>query len=270
VFYNAYTDPVTRLFIARLLNTCPYWTGGRYTYKSLFVKGVLILAYLRGHVDKRNIQNLLGQVGNRTRWCVILSTFLTGFAGYLPYVLLKGPNHSMISCNVTMSVLDGNGDPVYQFFVIPLLRVAAELFPGEINLPTAKLQNLNSLITNNCDKMVREGMWSSDQAHVHILQGRPIPSGVSLKGLWFPFFRVMNLLTSNFQKDPETSGNVGRRQLIAKKYITNEEKIEMRDRPPIATTIDGRWHQVMGVAPLWGEGDSAYQEVGYVNPGNLW
>ena len=192
---DVYDNDTVRNFMSRFLNAHPRWSRTR-TYGSLLLQAFAQLTYLHRIVEKRTaIGYGTSRAERHTSWTSVSNTFINGFISFLPCIMILGPDTMQATLHTSLERMDPEYGPLWVFFIVPILKMAKQIFPLAFKWDTVRRVNVVNIINTNLRKARNKGVYSNLRL-LHWVQTNP---GEEIKWVSSFNFGFLRLLSMNYR-----------------------------------------------------------------------
>jgi hypothetical protein len=189
------------LFVNRVLNTTASWNPD-VTYGQMVKHSFVLFVYLKENSKMRENQAKKDKRHGfkASRWNVTMKNFVNNFVVLLLHCILKGPHYSDDDCQAVPDLYRRN-NPLYQFVVVPILKMAKDFFPTEFDWTNKILKvTLAQFVKNSRDKLAKHGAYSVEFMQRQLTNGGA--RGTSfLQGMFLPHYRMLYTVSDQFGQD---------------------------------------------------------------------
>ena len=260
--FSVYTDDKQTEFMQKFYKTPCKWNKD-ITIGDLFCVAFGLLSWLKWSYSTRTSINSDGRVKEATNFTKTWMNFATGVVAFIPFILIRGPTTKMKSLT-NLKSLNFKNDPVWQLLVIPVLQVAqCMLGPNDFDFKFTEIlnKNLETFITLNRNKAKRHGTWSNAwlKAQLQAQKGKAMNLD-ALKGLYYPWWRMLDLVTRTFKFDPLLDGKDAKKKKPEDVFhLADAERTGLTKRKALLVRVD-KGNHYFRIQPLWKEEAAEYKE----------
>jgi hypothetical protein len=214
------------------------WSGQRLSLMDCLVSAYAYIAYLAAEFKQRDthfsVQVTEGHVQYNS-WVAVKENFIYEFAAFLCFTIIRGPDCCTRAMKDTpLITFDKPDSPLFPFIILPVLQMFKNAFGSMFDFNKCVSCNCAAFVSNQRNRLMHYGTYNYAEMHRFYRTRNPTPDSKFFKGVYFPLFKVLTLVSRKF--DPFRRTRNGENS-VRHYYATNEQQQSLMSLTPIECPV---------------------------------